>query len=73
MYLYLCICICVFVLVHYKIRAKKAVKVKEEEKQKYPIPGKKGEYYEWRMDMENVKKFKERDYMDALSHIGLLP
>ena len=53
--------------------AVKAVKVKEEEKEKYPIPGKEGEYYEWRMDMENVKKFKERDYMDALSHIGLLP
>ena len=53
--------------------AVKAVKVKEEEKEKYPIPGKEGEYYEWRMDMKNVKKFKERDYMDALSHIGLLP
>ena len=36
--------------------AVKAVKVKEEEKEKYPIPGKEGEYYEWRMDMENVKK-----------------
>ena len=53
--------------------AVKAVKVKDEEKQKYPIPGKKGEFYEWRMDMENVKKFKERDFMDALSYIGLLP
>jgi hypothetical protein len=53
--------------------AVKAVEVKEEEKTKYPIPGKEGEFYEWRMDMKNVKKFKERDFMDALSYIGILP
>jgi hypothetical protein len=53
--------------------AVKALKVPDNEKQKFPIPGKLGEYYEYRMDMENVEKFKERDYMDALSHIGILP
>ena len=53
--------------------AVKAVPVKEEEKEKYPIPGKKGEYYEWRMDMETIKHFPEREYMDALSYIGALP
>ena len=25
------------------------------------------------MDMENVKHFEERDYMDAISYIGVLP
>jgi hypothetical protein len=25
------------------------------------------------MDMINMKKFEERDYMDALSYIGILP
>ena len=53
--------------------AVKAVKVKEEEKEKYPIPNKKGKYYEYRMDMATMKQFKERDFMDALSYIGVLP
>jgi len=53
--------------------AVKAVKVSEEEKTKYPIPGKKNEYYEWRMDMSTLKMFPERDYMEALSYIGVLP
>ena len=32
----------------------KAVKVAEEEKKKYPKPGKKNEYYEFRMDMSTA-------------------
>jgi hypothetical protein len=27
----------------------------------------------YKMDMKNMKTFKERDYMDALSYIGILP
>jgi hypothetical protein len=53
--------------------AVKAIKVLEEEKTKYPIPGKQGEFYEWRMDMTTLKMFPERDYMEALSYIGVLP
>jgi hypothetical protein len=53
--------------------AVKAVPVTEEEKEKYPIPGKKGEYYKWRMDMTTMKNFSEREYIDALSYVGLLP
>jgi hypothetical protein len=53
--------------------AVKAVPVKDEEKEKYPIPGKKGEYYEWRMDMTTLQMFPERDFMEALSYIGVLP
>jgi len=53
--------------------AVKAIKVEEEEKIKYPIPGKPGKYYKHRMDMENIKHFGERGYMDALSYVGLLP
>ena len=51
----------------------KAVKIEEEEREKYPIPGKDGDFYEHRMDMETIKHFEERDYMDALSYIGVLP
>ena len=53
--------------------AVKAVLVTEEEKTKYPIPGKKGEFYTWRMDMTTLKTFAERDFMEALSYLGLLP
>ena len=54
--------------------ATKAIEVKEEEKIKFPIPGKPGEYYKHRMDMENLKSFdRERGYIDALSYIGILP
>jgi hypothetical protein len=53
--------------------AVKAIPVTEEEKEKYPIPGKKDQYYEWRMDMSTIKNFPEREFMDALSYVGLLP
>jgi|TARA_R110001592_G_scaffold264591_1_gene530030 hypothetical protein len=53
--------------------AVKSIEVTEEEKEKYPIPGKKGKYYKHRMDMTTMKQFKERDYMEALSYIGVLP
>jgi hypothetical protein len=53
--------------------AVKAIPVTEEEKTKYPIPGKQEQYYEWRMDMTTLKEFPERDYMEALSYIEVLP
>ena len=54
--------------------ATKAIEVTKKEKLKYPIPGKPGEYYKHRMDMENLKSFnREHGYMDALSYIGILP
>jgi len=49
-----------------------AVKVTEEEKTKYPIPGKKGEYYEWRMDPSKTKYFEEKDYLEALDYIDVI-
>lgn len=58
---------------NWKWAAVKAIEVKEEEKEKYPKPGKKDEYYEHRMDMSTMKQFEERDYMEALSYIGVLP
>jgi hypothetical protein len=53
--------------------AVKAVPVLEEEKEKYPILGKEGQYYEWRMDMTTLQMFPERDFIEALSYIGALP
>jgi len=58
---------------NWKWAAVKAVKVSKEEKTKYPIPGKEGQYYDWRMDMSTLQEFPEREYIDALSYIGVLP
>lgn len=52
--------------------AVKAVAVTEEEKEKYPIPGKKGQYYTWRMDMTTQRHYMEKDFIEALDYIGLL-
>jgi hypothetical protein len=57
----------------WKWAAVKAVVVTEEEKHKYPIKGKKDQYYEFRMDMTTMRSFFEKDFMDALSYIGVLP
>ena len=52
--------------------AVKATKVTEEEKEKYPIPKQPGKYYEYKMNMETIQHFEERDFIDALEYIGLL-
>ena len=58
---------------YWKWSAVKAVPVAEEEKEKYPIKGKEGEYYEWRMAMDTIQHFEEHEYMEALSYIGVIP
>ena len=53
--------------------AVRAIEIPKKDQKKYPIPGKPGEFMKYRMDMKNMKTFEERDYMDALSYIGVLP
>ena len=57
----------------WKWSAVKSKTITEEEKSRFPIPNKPGKYYEHRMDMETLEMFEERDFMDALSYIGVLP
>ena len=57
----------------WKWSAVKAVLVTEEEKEKYPIKSKPGEYYKYRMDMDTIQHFEEKDYMEALSYLEFLP
>ena len=57
----------------WKWSAIKAVLVTEEEKEKYPIKSKPGEYYKYRMDMDTIQHFEEKDYMEALSYLEFLP
>ena len=56
---------------NYEWAAVKAVEIKEEDKEKYPIPNKKGEFYEWRMDMTTEKRFPHNDFMEALDYINI--
>jgi hypothetical protein len=53
--------------------AVKAIEIPKDEIMKHPIPGKPGQFMKYRMDMKNMKTFEERDYMEALSYIGILP
>jgi hypothetical protein len=58
---------------NWKWAAVKAIEIPKKEQKKHPIPGKPGEFMKYRMDMKNMKTFEERDYMDSLSYIGILP
>ena len=51
--------------------AVKAIPVTEEEKEKYPNPTKPGEFYKFRMDMKNIKRFNKLEFMDAAEEIGM--
>ena len=51
---------------NWKWAAVKSIEIPKEEQEKY-----KGEKH--RADMTTIKYFKERDFMDALSYIKLLP
>ena len=57
----------------WKWSAVKAVLVTEEEKEKYPIKSKPGEFYKYRMDMSTMKPFETKEFMEALTYIGVLP
>jgi hypothetical protein len=57
---------------NWKWAAVKAIPVTEEEKHKFPIPKQPGKFYEYRMDMETLQHFDERDFIEALDYIGLL-
>ena len=56
---------------NYEWAAVKAVEITEEEKHKFPIPGKKDEFYEWRMDMTTEKRFAHNDFVEALDYVGV--
>lgn len=55
----------------WKWGAVKSTPVEKKDEKKYPIPGKKGEYYKKRMDMDTLKEFDEKEFLDALEYIGV--
>ena len=48
----------------------KAIPMPEEEKAKFKAKGKE---YDYKMDMTTLQHFSERDFMEALTYIGVLP
>ncbi len=58
---------------NWKWAAVKAIKIPKKEQKNHPIPGKPGEFMKFKMDMKNMHLFEERDYIEALSYIGILP
>ena len=52
--------------------AVKATPVLEEEKEKYPDPLNPGEFYKFKMDIKNIKRFDKMCFMDAAEEIGLV-
>ena len=51
--------------------AVKSIKIPEDQRKNHPIPGKPGEFMEYKMDMANLKSFHERDYIEALDYINM--
>lgn len=51
--------------------AVRAIEIPEEEREKHPIPGKPGEFMKHKMDMKNMKKFSENDFIEAIDYIGI--
>jgi hypothetical protein len=51
--------------------AVKAVPIIEEEKEKYPDPNNPGEFYKFKMDIKNIKRYDKMCFMDAAEQIGM--
>jgi hypothetical protein len=52
--------------------AVKAIHIPEEERKNHPHPSKKGEFLEWKTDMNTIQMFHENDFVAALDYIGAL-
>ena len=49
----------------------RVVEVDENEKEKYPIPGKDGEYYTERLDVDNAMEFGQYEFLSACKAMGI--
>ena len=50
----------------------KNVEISEEEQKNYPIPGKDGEYYKSKLDIENAQRFDNNEFLEACSSMGVV-
>ena len=49
----------------------KAIPIPKEDQSKYPDPRNPGKFYEYKMDMENMKHFNKLCFMDAAEELGM--
>ena len=49
----------------------KVVDMNQTEQKAYPIPGKKGEYYKSRLDVQNAMQFEWDDFIGACEEMGI--
>ena len=49
----------------------KAIPIPKEDQHKYPDATNPGTFYENRMDMKNLKRFKKLEFMDAAEELGM--
>jgi len=50
----------------------KVVEVSEEEQKQYPIPGKDGEYYTERLDVDNAMEYGQFEFLEACKSMGIV-
>ena len=50
----------------------KVVEVIQEEQKNYPIPGKDGEYYTERLDVDNAIEFGQYEFLEACKSMGIV-
>lgn len=56
----------------WKWRAVPIKLVAEDEKEKYPIPGKEGEFYQTKADMESSKLYSQSDFYSACKYLDII-
>ena len=47
------------------------VEIPKEEQEQYPVPGKDGEFYKEKLDVENAETFGQYDFLEACKKMGI--
>ena len=50
----------------------KNVDIPDEERKNYPVPGKDGEFFKSRLDIENAERFPNTDFLEACKSMGVI-
>ena len=50
----------------------KSVEISEEERKNYPVPGKDGEFFKSRLDIEDAERYDNNKFIEACSAMGII-
>ena len=56
---------------HWVWRYAQVIEVPKEEQEQYPIPGKEGEYYTEKLDVDNAETFGQYEFLKACKLMGI--